>query len=606
MRVAHYLPLIENNVRPLFMNKNRIFQFIAICIPFAFFAMLELGLRAIDYGREITLFMDYPANHQTNSPHYLLPRTDVIKRYFPEASKPPPVSIETNFFLKNKPEDGLRIFVQGGSTAAGFPFGYGASIAGMLDYRLKQSFPDKTVEVVNTALSAVNSYTILDFADEIIAQQPDAVLIYAGHNEYLGILGVGSAYTAANSPTATLLYLKLKDSRIFQLMQNLYWQFAQPSDQGSNHKSRTFMAKVAKHKNIAYGSDLYEAGLQQFTRNMTLVLDKYKAAGIPVFISSIASNLADQAPFSSEAAESGSDISTHNANVFYQQGQTLLAGGKYEKAREAFIKARDYDLLRFRAPSAMNDIIRELSMPKSVYFVDANQHLVDAAEDNIIGNDLMLEHLHPTIDGYFIIADSFYKALAKSAIFGRFPQYIDTEVAQQDLPVFDAEIYWGKAKIAALMADYPFTKSPQKVQLPVVKTPSDRLGLAAYKKQIDWLTIAQENLGYGKGHEPALYVKSAKLLADAMPFDATHNYRAGTALIKQKAFSQARRYLMRAIAIDEQNINYQLALSHSLLEQGKLEQALPWLESVSRIAPNNATVVNVLPQVKAHLANMKQ
>ncbi len=496
----------------------------------------------------------------------------------------------------------MRIFVQGGSTAAGFPFGYGASIAGMLDYRLKQSFPERTVEVVNTALSAVNSYTILDFVDEIIAQQPDAVLIYAGHNEYLGILGVGSAYTAANSPTATLLYLKLKDSRIFQLLQNLYWQFAQPSEQDNNQTSRTFMAKVAKHKNIAYGSDLYQAGLHQFQRNMSLVLDKYQAAGIPVFISSIASNLADQAPFSSEPEQSVNKAATTNANVFYQQGRKLIAKGEYEKAKQALTKARDYDLLRFRAPSAINTIINELATSKSVHFVDANQQLVDAAKDNIIGNDLMLEHLHPTIDGYFIIADSFYKALAKSAIFGRFPQYIKTELAQEDLPVFDAEVYWGKAKIAGLMADYPFTNSPQKVQLPVAKTPSDRLGLAAYKKQIDWLTIAKENLGYGKRHDQALYVKSAKLLADAMPFDANHNYRAGTALIKQKAFGQAHRYLMRAIAVDNKNINYQLALSHSLLEQGKLKQALPWLESVRSVAPNNATVVDVLPKVKAHLA----
>ncbi|MEW6994290.1 tetratricopeptide repeat protein [Colwelliaceae bacterium MEBiC 14330] len=584
------------------MKKTRVFQFIAICIPFAFFALLELGLRVIDYGQETPLFIDYPNSGSADAPQYLLPRPDVIKRYFPQAAKPPSVTIETNFFLKDKPEDGLRIFVQGGSTAAGFPFGYGASIAGMLDYRLKQSFPERTVEVVNTALSAVNSYTILDFVDEIIAQKPDAVLIYAGHNEYLGILGVGSAYTAANSPTATLLYLKLKDSRIFQLLQNLYWQFAQPSEQGNNQTSRTFMAKVAKHKNIAYGSDLYQAGLQQFQRNMSLVLDKYQAAGIPVFISSIASNLADQAPFSSEPVQSVNKAATTNANVFYQQGKKLIAKGEYEKAKQALTKARDYDLLRFRAPSAINTIINELATSESVHFVDANQQLVDAAKDNIIGNDLMLEHLHPTIDGYFIIADSFYKALAKSAIFGRFPQYIKTELAQQDLPVFDAEVYWGKAKIAGLMADYPFTNSPQKVQLPVAKTPSDRLGLAAYKKQIDWLTIAKENLGYGKRHDQALYVKSAKLLADAMPFDANHNYRAGTALIKRKAFGQARRYLMRAIAIDKKNINYQLALSHSLLEQGKLEQALPWLESVRRIAPNNATVIDVLPKVRAHLA----
>ncbi|CAM5180859.1 hypothetical protein [Alishewanella longhuensis] len=56
--------------------------------------------------------------------------------------------------------------VQGGSTAAGYPYGMGAALAGMLEQRLRRTFPEQPIEVVNTALSAVNSYTLLDFADE--------------------------------------------------------------------------------------------------------------------------------------------------------------------------------------------------------------------------------------------------------------------------------------------------------------------------------------------------------------------------------------------------------------------------------------------------------
>ena len=309
------------------MKKVRIYQAIALAIPFVFFILFEAGLRFFNYGQVVTLFIENPA-----APQYLLPRPDVVKRYFPQGSAAPSVTIETNFFLKDKPKDGIRIIFQGGSTAAGFPFGYGASIAGMLDYRLKQSFPDRPVEVINTALAAVNSYTVLDFVDEIIEQQPDAVLIYAGHNEYLGILGVGSAYTAANSSSATLLYLKLKNLSIFQLLQNLYWQFTKSDIPNNGQTSRTFMAKVAKHKNIPFGSELYQQGLAQFDTNMSLVLAKYQAAGIPVFLSSIASNLANQAPFSSielpiavnnqQANELIKLAQKHaSADLYYQAGQ---------------------------------------------------------------------------------------------------------------------------------------------------------------------------------------------------------------------------------------------------------------------------------------------
>lgn len=587
------------------MNKIRVYQLIALAIPFVFFALLEGGLRFFDYGREISLFIDYPANSQSTAPHYLLPRPDVVKRYFPEDSAAPSVTIETNFFLKNKPADALRIVVQGGSTAAGFPFAYGASIAGMLDYRLKQSFPDRTVEVINTALAAVNSYTVLDFVDEIIAQQPDAVLIYAGHNEYLGILGVGSAYTAANSPAATLLYLKLKNSRIFQLLQNTYWQLTKTKDPQQSHlankAARTFMSKVAKHKNIPYGSALYEAGLAQFDNNISLVIAKYQAAGIPVFIGSIASNLADQKPFSS-APQLNKRHNTPNADIYYEKGQALMAQAQYQEAKQAFINARDHDLLRFRAPSAMNGIIERLVEKSSVYFVDSNKALTEAADHGIIGNSLMLEHLHPTIKGYFVIADSFYHALEQSSLFGKFPKLVSTAQAEKDLPVFDAEIFWGKAKIAGLMADYPFTDKPEKPQLPQVNNWSDQLGLAAYKKQASWLTIALENLKRAKGKNAQLYLKSAKLLADAMPFDAAYNFRAGLALIQGKQFSQAPRYLKRAIEIEDKNINYQLALSHAYLEQGKFKQALPWLASVLVLDPSNETANDVLPKIKAHLS----
>ena len=48
-------------------------------------------------------------------------------------------------------------------------------------------------------MAAVNSYVLLDFVDEILDVDPDAVLIYAGHNEYLGVFGVASGLTATRS-----------------------------------------------------------------------------------------------------------------------------------------------------------------------------------------------------------------------------------------------------------------------------------------------------------------------------------------------------------------------------------------------------------------------
>jgi Tfp pilus assembly protein PilF len=75
------------------------------------------------------------------------------------------------------------------------------------------------------------------------------------------------------------------------------------------------------------------------------------------------------------------------------------------------------------------------------------------------------------------------------------------------------------------------------------------------------------------------------------------------ALIKAKLFTQAPRYLKRAIAANKRDVNYQLALSHAYLEQSKLEQAVSWLESVLVLDPKNATANEILPKVKEHLAS---
>lgn len=609
------------------MTKLRIwtFRIIALMLPLLFFIAIEVLLRVFDYGQTRPLFIQNP-----NAPQYSLPRPDVVKRYFAEDAPSPNVTIETNFFKTLKPDNSVRLIVQGGSTAAGFPYGFGASIAGMLDYRLKQTYPNTELEVINTALSAVNSYTLLDFADEIIEQKPDAILIYAGHNEYLGILGVGSAYTAANSSAATLMYLKLKELRLFQLLRNTY-QKLQSSDANalSEGQSRTTMAKVAKHKSISLDSPLYDAGVDQFKTNMSLLLQKYQHAGIPVFISTIASNLRHQAPFSSnpipEQAKQGLDIlsqqsnrmvfeqlvgiakSSESAQLYFTIGEFAYKYGWFAEAKNAFIQAKEHDLLRFRAPESVNHTIRQLADTYSANLVEAQLALEHAAPNQIIDNSLMIEHLHPTVEGYFEISDVFYQRIVQSPIFSEKANFIDREFAKAELPIMAAEVYWGEAKIAGLIADYPFTAEPQQPVYPKIDSWSDRLGYQAFMKEKDWLSLAQASLQQAiKNGETRNIVKLVKLLSDAMPYDSTLAYQAGTKLIAHKRPSEAIRYLLRSYENKPNLINTKLALAHAYIESQQFSEGKKWLETVKEQDPDNPVVVDVLPKLTLFLNKKRE
>jgi tetratricopeptide (TPR) repeat protein len=597
------------------MNRKPLFTAITLAIPVLFFVLLELSLRLVGYGETVSLFVENP-----QSPDYLTPRPDVIKRYFRGNSTAPSVTIETNFFRKHKPENGLRIFVQGGSTAAGFPYGFGASIAGQLDYRLKQSFPDRPVEVINTALAAVNSYTVLDFADEIIAQAPDAVLIYAGHNEYLGILGVGSTYSLTRSQSLTRAYLLLKESRIFQLVTGIYVLFASPPDI-DNESSRTFMAKVARDRSIPFGSDLYEAGLEQFRGNMARTIARYESAGIPVFIATIASNLSGQKPFQSAPTETADplvqalfqnssaddqatlDIDTlarisrlatskPSADLHFALASAYENTGNLDLAEQHYRLAKDYDLLRFRAPSAMNGVIRDLARESDAHLVDAHAQLVKRSGNGIIGNDLMLEHLHPNLEGYFAIADSFYNALRSSGVLGQFPQPVSAQRARRELPVLSAEEFYGRLKIAVLMSDYPFTLDGTEVPMPTPSNRSERIGQSYYDKKLSWIEMASQSFEHARS-QPLLRQKIAKLMADALPHKAELSYQAGVILIESKRPQEATRYLKHAVRLDPQSVNHQLALAHAYIEQKRYTEAIPWIESVLKLDPDNPTALAI-------------
>ena len=569
-----------------------IFRAIALALPLLVVVLAELALRATGAGNNWPLFKTNPAN-----PAYLVSETDIVKRYFANNTQLPSVKMEPAFVLADKPANAIRVVVQGGSTAAGYPYGAGASLAAMLEQRLSRTFSGQRVEVVNTALAAVNSYTLLDLADEIIAIKPDAVLIYAGHNEYLGLLGVGSHYLAGQSPGATRLMISLRKLHSFQLMEQLYQQLNQPL-QGADESSRTFMARVARDKDIALGSAQFQAGLKQFDSNLSRLLAKYQRAGIPVYISTLVSNLAGQPPFNSkpipataklqlqQLAEANTEAGTadsndaallstlssqadaeHSADFHYQLALVHQQRNQHRQANAQFLQAKEHDLLRFRAPEAINQQIRQLARRYNATLVDNEAAFIANSPDGVTGNNLLLEHVHPNVQGYFLLADSFYNALGRNQALGSWQRAVPASLAWQERPITPAEEHAGYLRILQLKADYPFSPQPQQVQFPPAQTVQQQWGQAYVAGKLDWLSLQNRNAQYyhqqGDGD---MLLKTLKIIADALPHDANANLQAAQILLKAGRHGEAQSYLQRvmltpALAADIQHQVQQLLIS---------------------------------------------
>jgi hypothetical protein len=592
--------------------KSVSFYFIAVSIPFLIIICAEWGLRLAEYGEEYPLFVE-----SKQIPGYLQPNDKVIQRFFPAPSYAPAVSPDTQYFLAQKPSDSFRIVVQGGSTAAGFPYGRWGSLSGMLQQRFKRLYPEKNIEIINTAMASVNSYTLIDFVDEIIAIQPDLVLVYAGHNEYLGIMGVGSAYASKGGRAATLLYLKLKEFKLYRLVESLYYQWFVDIKNASVDE-RTLMAKVAKEKAIVFGSELYHQGIEQLQGNLSILLADYQAAGIPVLLGNLASNEKDQIPFSAlihkdtislnalttltnekqlQRIEQLKQILTNgnadSAANHFELANLYKLTGKQTLALNHFKLAKDHDQLRFRAPEQFNQVIAELEQP-GVTLVDVQASLRADSIDGLIGNKHMLEHLHPTTRGYFLLANAFAKTIVEQQLVGSAVSaeaFVNTkEIAWKEIPVTKADKLYGEYKVAKLTSDYPFTN--QKITVPA-PDPSTVEGDAVVKRLAgeDWLNLNRKlSPIYQREKDINEGALISGLLADALPHEYNLTYIAGLIYKKANNIPLSLYYLNRAVQMKPESLPVRLSIAQNYFLLGDRNSSLVHLNFVKEQQPDHPDV----------------
>jgi lysophospholipase L1-like esterase len=405
--------------------RKRLIKLIAISLPIIAILLIEGALRLFHYGYDASVFIPMPGKSD-----YLIFNPDASKRYFTD----PLIATSGNKepFLRTKPPGTTRIFVLGESTTIGYPYFHNGSFHRWLQYRLLQTNPEKKVEIINVALTAINSYTVLGFAKEVAKQQPDAVLIYTGHNEYYGALGVGSTNRLNGSPALINTLLWLRQWRLVQLFSRTLSAITRIFTSAPSKAGKTRMELMVADQQIAYGSPLYTRGIRQFRDNMDATLAIFEKKQIPVFLSNLISNLRDQRPLASTTAVHSPDTRADNPDTRTQSSDTTAHGpdstdaqyiyglataawqrGDYTTAKQDFLLAKDLDALRFRAPETLNEIIDTLCKKyhTNTHLVDTRAAFDSASEHGIPGDKLLLEHVHPNLAGYALMSDVFYHAL---------------------------------------------------------------------------------------------------------------------------------------------------------------------------------------------------
>ena len=367
------------------LPKKKLFRIILVLIPITFFLLLEIILRIIGYEDNL----NFISKIERNGTEYYTINQFVGKRYFGKDRLYFRKGSHDYFEVKKSPNT-IRVFCLGASTMAGFPYEYNAIPSEFLRDQLQYAFPNKNIEVINSAIAATNSFTVNEFADVLSNYQPDLFVVYMGQNEFYGVYGVGSTISVGKKRWVIKTYLWLEQFKSFLLIKNSLGFVESLFSQDTENDNKLLMEEMAKNS-IRYNSPDYETGLNTFRENYKELIKKLKDKNVPVIISTLVTNQ-DSPPFVSFHTDSKRDsakseelyrsgiiemkngryesaaryfeeslsIDSIPADIHYQLGKCYEKLNMYAQAENQLRLANDLDGLRFRAPTEFNKIINNL------------------------------------------------------------------------------------------------------------------------------------------------------------------------------------------------------------------------------------------------------
>jgi len=571
-------------------------------------------------------------------------------------------------FPKVKAAGTTRVFCMGGSTTFGHPYEDPTSFCGWLRELLNAAQPDHRWEVINAGGISYASYRVALLMEELAGYDPDLFIIYSGHNEFLerrtypqiialprSVRGVGAAASRTRTWTAVE---KVVDS----VRARRQAEAPRPDVLGT--EVTTLLDDVVGPSAFTRDDRLREQVMRHFRFNLARMVDIARSAGAEVVMVTPASNLRDSPPFKSEhrpgitadettrwttlvqeglTAARGGDLVTaagrlgeaaaidpRHADGQYALGQALLQLNRFEEARRALEAARDEDICPLRALTPMPDIVRDVAAERSVPLVDFVRMADERAPHGIPGSELFLDHVHPTIEGYRLIALALLDEMVSSemveprtgwgedgirqvvaAVEGR----LDNHVRATGLLNLSKTLGWaGKLVEAYRLAQQALELDPDSVQVVYqAGLAADLLGrldeaMAHYQRAIEIMPsadLAHGNLAVGlekKGRLPEAVEHYRLAYQYSSAEDLQHNrdnlanalLLYGYRVYGQLRFEEAVALLEEADRVRPNDPEILNRLGTALMAAGRPQAAIERLEAAVRIRPNDAGAHNRL------------
>lgn len=355
-------------------------------------------------------------------------------------------------FSKQKPTGTFRIFCLGGSTTYGRPYDDRTSFPGWLRELLPAVDDRHSWEVINAGGISYASYRVVTVMQELAEFEPDLFIVYSAHNEFLE----DRTYRAVRNtpPALRRMTSLLARTRTATLMHSWYHG---DRDRESRHILPGEVDETLNHTvgPTAYQRDdlLREQVLRHFRFNLQRMLNIASDCGAKIVLVGPSANIKDCSPFKSQhradltetrirrwdalydravsladegdleqslkTFQSASHIDDRFARLHFQMGHVLLQLRRFPSARAALDRALEEDVCPLRGGVRIARMVRRVAEENRIPLVDfetvAVNHCLRAGH-NCPGQEVFLDHVHPTIEGNRLLAEAIVDVLIEETI----------------------------------------------------------------------------------------------------------------------------------------------------------------------------------------------
>ena len=556
-------------------------------------------------------------------------------------------------FPAEKSDDAYRIFALGGSTTAGRPYDDEVAFCRWLELYLDAMDPSRDWQAINAGAISYASYRVVVLMKELVRYEPDLFVIYTGHNEFLEERSYPEIIH--QNPALKRLRFWLSSKRFFVTARHAWLGLRdRPADAG-----QALTEEVETRLDGWTGLELYHKDpelrrrvIEHFDYNLRQMVNIARDHGVDVVFVRPVSNLKDFSPFKSEniadlaaddvtrfdarlaagrahlvaadpqaALESlarASELDPEHAGLHFLSGQAHFALGDHASARDAFIRAKDLDVAPLRALEGIGELIRQTAEDAGAPLVDLPSILEADSQERyghtILGNEYLLDHVHPDIATHSLIAESVIAKLVergvvradtnwsagrRQAIYDRLIGGIDRAYyAERDLNLAKVLGWAGKLEEAEAPLTRAAAELPENpevhLNLGIIYQKSGRLDAAAAELE-QAVALAPDfaeahfNLGVVRGRLDRITegVDSLRQALQLRPEYPEAHYNLGVLLRRQGDFAGAATALEQALAFkpDAPEVHAQIALAYR--ELGRFDAAVAAFRRALDLDPDN-------------------